>query len=78
MELEKGQLVKATLCAPMTMGIQQGIVKDGDTGLITKVCERSGILPGLYRVYWLSGTASGDWWMVETFVSALEEDDNEV
>lgn len=77
MELEKGQLVKATLCAPMRLGIR-GIVKKGDTGLITKVYKGSGILPGLYRVYWLSGTASGDWWMDETFVQPIKEDDNEV
>jgi len=76
-ELEKGQLVKATLGAPMHMGIQ-GTVKEGDTGLITKVCKGSGILPGLYRVYWLSGAASGEWWMDETFVGALEKVDNEV
>jgi len=77
MELEVGQLVKAAINARMHMGIQ-GTVKEGDTGLITKVCERSGILPGLYRVYWLSGTASGDWWMHETFVQPLEKVENEV
>ena len=78
MELEKGQLVKATLGAPMTMGIQQGIVKKGDTGLVTKVCNATAISPRMYCVYWLSGTASGDWWMRETYVCALEKDDNEV
>ena len=77
MELEKGQLVKATLGAPMHMGIQ-GTVKEGDTGLITKVCERSGISPRQYCVYWFSGTASGDWWMHETFVQPLEKVENEV
>ena len=77
MELEVGQLVKAAINARMHMGMQ-GTLKRGDAGLITKVCKASGIVPGLYRVYWLSGTASGDWWMDEAQVQPIKEDDNEV
>jgi hypothetical protein len=76
-ELEVGQLVKAAISGRMHMGMQ-GTLKRGDAGLITKVCKESGIVPGLYQVYWLSGTASGDWWMDEAHVQPIKEDDNEV